>query len=67
VGNMSYCRWENTYFDLMDCAKALCDALPTNEAMYRRSLLCVAADMLNDIGMDIDMDRVRKATEALLE
>jgi hypothetical protein len=67
MSNMSYCRWENTFIDLLDCAEALHDTLSPMEAMYRRKLLFAAADMLNDIGMSIDMDQVRKATEALPE
>lgn len=26
MGNMSYCRYENTARDMMDCINALCDA-----------------------------------------
>ena len=44
MSNMSYCRFENTYKDLLDCSENLMDdELSQSEAKYRQKLvkLCV--------------------------
>lgn len=57
--NMSYCRFENTYADLQDCAEAIenrdeLNELSPTEARYRNRLieLCreivIMADEMND-------------------
>ena len=35
MANMSYCRFENTYSDLIDCANALEDIALDNESISR--------------------------------
>lgn len=54
MANMSYCRWENTLNDLRDCAEHVNDPLGGSEARARASLLELAADMLEEVGVTID-------------
>jgi hypothetical protein len=55
---MSYCRFENTYYDLKDCLENLdeADDLSESEARYRLKLIkmCVsiAADYAWEVGDD---------------
>jgi hypothetical protein len=47
---MSYCRFENTYKDLMDCYEALCDEdteLSEEEIGYYHDMLEVCRDMIS--------------------
>lgn len=60
--NMSYCRWENTLNDLRDCAEHVNDPLDGSEARAMASLLELAADMLEEVGVTIDR---RELDEAL--
>lgn len=62
MANMSYCRWENTLNDLRDCAEHVNDPLGGSEARARTSLLELAADMLEEVGVTIDR---RELDEAL--
>lgn len=44
MANMSYCMFENTYSDLLDCFEALCDIselseLSESEAKYAQKLI----------------------------
>ena len=41
MSNMSYCRFENTYYDLKDCSDNLLerDDLSATEVKYRRLLI----------------------------
>ena len=40
MGNMSYCRFENTYHDLVDCEEHLSDTeLNPTEEEYRGNLI----------------------------
>lgn len=53
MGNMSYCRFENTVGDLEDCAEHITDTdLSATEAAARRRLVEVAANMLEELGVD---------------
>ena len=62
MANMSYCRWENTLNDLRDCAKHLNDPVDGSEARAQATLLELAADMLEEVGVTIDH---RELDEAL--
>jgi hypothetical protein len=46
--NMSYCRWQNTLDDLLDCHKALDDNLDGDEALARTRILHLCRRMLHD-------------------
>ncbi len=64
---MSYCRWENTLNDLRDCAKHLNDPLGGSEARARASLLELAADMLEEVGVTINHRELDLAFDFLAE
>lgn len=47
--NMSYCRFQNTYQDLMDCYENLNDSdLSHNERRYREKLIELCQDILDE-------------------
>lgn len=60
--NMSYCRFENTYRDLLDCyhdlkAKSFKDDLSNREQIYRNSLIELCKDIADEFEIeDIDED-----------
>lgn len=61
MSNMSYCRWQNTYLDLLNCFEHLEDTgLNASENTYRSSVLELAASMLYEIGIVIDKDELEK-------
>lgn len=55
MGNMSYCRFENTYRDLLDCYDAMPDGeenLSENEIMARRHLIELCQEISVNYGQD---------------
>ena len=47
MSNMSYCRWENTYSALRECAEHLEDGdLSESENRWRQRVLQIASDMV---------------------
>lgn len=50
MGNMSYCRFENTYEDLRDCAEAIAEneELSESEQKYRDKLIKLCRDIYMD-------------------
>ena len=61
MANMSYCRWENTLDDLRDCAEHVNDPVDGSEARARASLLEIAADMLEEVGVTIGRSELDEA------
>ena len=56
MANMSYCRFENTYKDLLDCYRNLDDSVNSkSEQRYRDSLVNLCKDIVNEYG-DVDFD-----------
>lgn len=49
---MSYCRFENTYLDLVDCEQALCsgDDLSETEDEYRKKLVRLCIEIAKEHG-----------------
>ena len=45
---MSYCRFENTYRDLMDCCYNMNGKLSESETKYREELLNLCQQMLDE-------------------
>jgi hypothetical protein len=46
MSNMSYCRFENTYDDLIDCANHMeDDNLSTSEKKYRKLMIELCKEM----------------------
>jgi hypothetical protein len=54
MGNMSYCRFENTFHDLQDCAGALeeSDELSESETRFRKNLIELCVSIAKEFGED---------------
>lgn len=50
MGNMSYCRFENTYKDLRDCDDNMYEAESDTEKRYRKRILDLCLDMAERYG-----------------
>ena len=48
MANMSYCRFENTYRDLLDCLSAMNDRLDDIEKGYRDRLVDVCKEIIEE-------------------
>jgi len=48
MANMGYCRFENTYRDLLDCYRNINNDLSKNEHYYRELMLKVCQNILNE-------------------
>jgi hypothetical protein len=48
MANMSYCRFENTYRDLLDCLSAMNDRLDDREKGYRDRLVDVCKEIIEE-------------------
>ena len=46
--NMSYCQFENTYRDLLQCLSAMNDKLDDREAGYRDRLVDVCREIIEE-------------------
>ncbi len=57
MGNMSYCRFQNTLSDLRDCYENMDnDSLSDDEKRARRSLIDLVCDFAIDYGNEINRD-----------
>lgn len=56
MGNMSYCRFQNTLEDLRDCYESMDETadLSKDEGRARRSLIKLCANIMDDFGWEID-------------
>ena len=54
MGNMSYCRFENTLRDLNDCAEHIWDSLESSEGNCREKLIKVCREIVKDAGDQYD-------------
>lgn len=52
---MSYCRFENTYRDLMDCYNNINKQLSDREHSYRERLVQLCEDILEDYNPNCQM------------
>ena len=48
MANMSYCRFENTYRDLIDCYDNLNSSLSENESHYRECLVELCKSIIEE-------------------
>jgi hypothetical protein len=48
MANMSYCRFENTYRDLLDCLSAMNDRLDDREKGYKDRLVDVCKEIIEE-------------------
>jgi len=56
MANMSYCRFENTYRDLVDCYDNLNDSLDGDEARYRERLVELCQSIVDEFSPEEDED-----------
>lgn len=47
MANMSYCRFENTYYDLKDCVEAMAEEekLSQSEEKYKQKLIKLCSEV----------------------
>ena len=48
MANMSYCRFENTYRDLLDCYHNINESLSKSEHNYRERLVNLCQEILDE-------------------
>ena len=48
MANMSYCRFENTYRDLLDCSIHINSDLSESESYYRKLLIELCNQIIED-------------------
>jgi hypothetical protein len=51
---MSYCRMENTFYDLKDCYENWQDATSESELKYRSKILALAIDIVTDYQYELN-------------
>jgi hypothetical protein len=56
--NMSYCRFENTYRDLLDCLDNMNEQLSKSEAGYKESLVDVCREIIDEYELNKMSDNV---------
>lgn len=57
MSNMSYCRFENAYNNLLDCADNMDDVFVShNEADYRRRLIALCVEIALDYGHEVRIE-----------
>lgn len=55
MGNMSYCKFENTYRDLEDCYESMDeDDLSESETKYRRKIIELCNTIATEYGDELD-------------
>ena len=62
MGNMSYCRFENTWGDLEECSEALQSGkdLSDSETRCRDNLIDLCCDLAEEFGHIIGRDMVEE-------
>jgi len=55
---MSYCRFENTYKDLLQCLSAMNDELSEDEQAYKRRLVDVCKEIIEEYELNKISDNV---------
>lgn len=56
MANMSYCRFENTYRDLLDCYLNINTQLSDREHSYRERLAQLCEDIIEDYNPNCQVD-----------
>ncbi len=56
MANMSYCKFENTYYDLQKCYDDMDESIKDSqiEARYRIKLIKLCGQIFEDFGEEID-------------
>lgn len=58
MANMSYCRFENTYRDLLQCLSAMNDRLDDRETGYKERLVDVCREIIEEYELNKMSDDV---------
>lgn len=53
MANMGYCRFQNTYRDLKDCADHIDDDVSEDEEKFRKWLIDLCRGICEDAGMEV--------------
>ena len=56
MANMSYCRFQNTYRDLVDCYDNLNGSLSESESRYRERLVELCQSIVDEFSPEEDKD-----------
>ena len=57
MSNMGYCRFENTYKDLLDCSEHMEDEeLSEREIKYRQKMIKLCQEIAEDNSDDVEDD-----------
>ena len=56
MANMSYCRFQNTYNDLIDCYDNLNGSLSESEKRYRERLVELCQSIVDEFNPEEDFD-----------
>lgn len=65
MSNMSYCRFENTVPDFVDCTEHIEGELSETEDRYRKTLINGCADVFDMLGVSYDRDALEDAMQRL--
>lgn len=65
MSNVSYCRFENTVPDFVDCTEHIEDELSETEDRYRKTLINGCADVFDMLGVSYDWDALEDAMQRL--
>lgn len=52
MSNMSYCRFENTCYDLQDCKQAILDNVSEREEKFRERLIKLCREIIATVDED---------------
>ena len=58
MANMSYCRFENTYRDLLQCLSAMNERLDDRETGYKERLVDVCREIIEEYELNKMSDNV---------
>ncbi len=53
--NMSYCRFENTFSDLIDCLENITEETNNRDEDYRKRLVRLLVDMVENCDDEVDL------------
>jgi len=68
MSNMSYCRFENTASDLLDCRSHITDKLTGDyEPAARQRLVELCAGILEDLGLEVTDEYGLPITDSAIE
>ena len=53
--NMSYCRFENTFNDFMDCLQNITEETNSRDEQYRQNMLALLVEMVEQCDSQEDL------------